>query len=490
MNKAEFFDRRAAARTFGVPAYRARFLTMNRFVGLLKVFDILLLLAAGLLAHYIRFETVDLSGVRGMTLILAALVGWFVMGHAKLHDPAVFCSVIGQMRRAVTALVTIFFVMLVIGYATKSAESISRLWVGIWFICAVGLFFPTRLAVAGIYRKYRAAGWFVRRFAICSSVRNLERVERFLKRWNELGPPSHELVGIYLNDIEALGERIGQWQHLVRGSIDDLLVESKWASIDSILVILPPGGCNDMEPVIQKLRAVSMDVDLLAGEVDPVWANRPVGKVIGLPVLRIMSRPLNEGQILLKRTLDVVIASLALLLLSPLLLLIALAIKLGSPGPVIFRQFRHGFNNRPFEVFKFRTMYYTPEKDNIVVQARRKDPRVTPIGSLLRKTSLDELPQLFNVLWGDMSIVGPRPHACEHNDQFAQFIDTYLGRHRIKPGITGWAQVNGYRGETDTLEKMRKRVEYDLHYADNWSISLDLKIMILTIGCLIHPNAY
>lgn len=490
MNKAEFFDRRAPARTFDVPAYPARFVTMNRFVGFLKVFDILLLVGAGLIANYLRFDTADVSGVRGMTLILATLVAWFVFAHVKLHDPAVFCSIIGQMRRAVTALVSVFFIMLVIGYATKSAESISRLWVGIWFICALCLFFPTRLAVAGIYRKYRAAGWFVRRFAICSSIQNLERVEQFLKRWKELGPPSHELVGIYLDDAEALGERTAQWRHLVRGSIDDLLLETKWTSIDSILVIMLPGGRNNMEPVIQKLREVSMDVDLLAGWVDPVWANRAVGKVIGLPVMRIMSRPLDESQILLKRAFDFTVAGLALLLLSPLLLLIASAIKLGSPGPIIFRQYRHGFNNRPFEVFKFRTMCHTPVKDNIVVQARRKDPRVTPIGALLRKTSLDELPQLFNVLRGEMSIVGPRPHACEHNDQFAQLIDSYLSRHRIKPGITGWAQVNGYRGETDTLEKMRKRVEFDLHYADNWSIKLDLQILIRTFGCLIHPNAY
>ena len=245
-----------------------------------------------------------------------------------------------------------------------------------------------------------------------------------------------------------------------------------------------------MEPVIQKLRAVSMDVDLLAGEVDPVWANRPVGKIAGLPVMRIMSRPLDEAQVLQKRVLDIVVALVALVLLSIPMLCIALAIKLNSPGPVIFRQYRHGFNNKPFQVWKFRTMHNTPDENGGVPQARRNDPRVTQIGAILRRRSLDELPQLINVLRGEMSIVGPRPHACEHNDQFAKLIDSYLARHRIKPGITGWAQVHGYRGETDTVEKMRRRVEYDLHYADNWSIRLDVKIMFLTLGCFVHPNAY
>jgi putative colanic acid biosynthesis UDP-glucose lipid carrier transferase len=166
-------------------------------------------------------------------------------------------------------------------------------------------------------------------------------------------------------------------------------------------------------------------------------------------------------------------------------------VKLDSPGPVLFRQKRYGFNNNDITVFKFRSMRNDPNPDPSVPQAQRNDPRVTRIGAFLRKSSLDELPQLFNVLQGTMSLVGPRPHAVAHNEHYAAVIDGYLGRHRVKPGITGWAQVNGYRGETDTPEKMRMRVQYDLYYIDNWSLSLDLKILLMTIFVgFVNRNAY
>jgi exopolysaccharide biosynthesis polyprenyl glycosylphosphotransferase len=175
------------------------------------------------------------------------------------------------------------------------------------------------------------------------------------------------------------------------------------------------------------------------------------------------------------------------------MLSIALGVKLSSPGPVFFRQKRYGFNNEIIEVFKFRSMYTDHAQAGLgtVEQARRTDPRITPFGAILRRTSLDELPQFLNVLRGEMSIVGPRPHAVAHNEQYAQLIDEYLARHRVKPGITGWAQVNGLRGETETLEKMERRVQFDLHYIENWSLALDLRIILMTLLVgFSHPNAY
>jgi exopolysaccharide biosynthesis polyprenyl glycosylphosphotransferase len=175
---------------------------------------------------------------------------------------------------------------------------------------------------------------------------------------------------------------------------------------------------------------------------------------------------------------------------APAMLLIAIAIRLDSPGPALYRQQRFGFNGNRFAVLKFRTMVASAG-DQAPAQARRGDPRVTRVGGLLRRTSLDELPQLLNVLRGDMSLVGPRPHAVSHNEYYAGLIDGYLARHRVKPGITGWAQVNGLRGETDTLEKMERRVEHDLHYIDNWSLLLDLEILVRTIFVgFVHRNAY
>ena len=183
---------------------------------------------------------------------------------------------------------------------------------------------------------------------------------------------------------------------------------------------------------------------------------------------------------LLKRAEDIVLATLILLLISPVLCCIALAVKLSSPGPVIFRQTRYGMAGKPIKVWKFRSMKVM-ENDKVVTQATQNDPRVTKVGNFLRRTSLDELPQFINVLTGGMSIVGPRPHAVAHNEQYRQLIEGYMLRHKVKPGITGWAQINGWRGETDTLEKMEKRVEFDLEYIREWSVWFDIKIVFLTV---------
>jgi Undecaprenyl-phosphate glucose phosphotransferase len=210
-----------------------------------------------------------------------------------------------------------------------------------------------------------------------------------------------------------------------------------------------------------------------------------------MPVLDLSVSPLTGLNRVLKALEDYVLAALLLVLASPLLLGIAVGVKLRSPGPVIFRQLRHGWDGRPFAIYKFRTMYVHTPPDCGPVQASRDDPRVTRLGALLRRTSLDELPQFFNVLRGDMSVVGPRPHALEHNLQYREAIEAYMQRQHVKPGITGWAQVNGLRGETDTLEKMRQRVAYDRRYIENWSLSFDFKIMLMTLlRFLSDENAY
>jgi Undecaprenyl-phosphate glucose phosphotransferase len=190
---------------------------------------------------------------------------------------------------------------------------------------------------------------------------------------------------------------------------------------------------------------------------------------------------------------DRVLASLILVAIAPVMAAVAIGIKLTSPGPVFFKQKRYGFNNEIIEVFKFRSMHVArcSADTGPVAQARKDDDRITPFGRFLRRTSLDELPQFINVVRGDMSIVGPRPHAVAHNEQYAKLIDEYLARHKVKPGITGWAQVNGLRGETDTLDKMERRVQFDLHYIENWSLALDLRIILMTILVgFSHPNAY
>ena len=215
-------------------------------------------------------------------------------------------------------------------------------------------------------------------------------------------------------------------------------------------------------------------------------AGAQIGEFGGLLTIQVHRRPLSPFDLVVKRSFDIFAATVGLIVLSPLFLVVSLAIKLDSRGSVFFSQKRHGFNNAPIRVLKFRTMTTTEDGDQ-VRQAVKNDPRVTRVGRILRRTNIDELPQLITVLQGDMSIVGPRPHATAHNKFYQTKIAPFSRRHIVKPGITGWAQVNGFRGETDTLEKMQQRVEHDLYYIDNWSFLLDMKIILLT---LLSKRAY
>ena len=217
---------------------------------------------------------------------------------------------------------------------------------------------------------------------------------------------------------------------------------------------------------------------------------RPLSQIGNATIIELQRAPLNAFQLLIKRTIDIFLACTASMMLIPLLALVAIAIKLDLPGPVIFRQTRHGLNGKPFQIRKFRTMTVL-EDGELVKQAERFDKRVTRLGSWLRRTSIDELPQLINVLKGEMSIVGPRPHAVAHDNHFNEVIANYAFRQRVKPGITGFAQVNGSRGSTPTVEAMQRRVELDIWYIDNWSFQLDLAIMFRTMIEVVHGrNAY
>jgi len=211
------------------------------------------------------------------------------------------------------------------------------------------------------------------------------------------------------------------------------------------------------------------------------------GSVCGMPVISVCETPFRGSNGVVKRVSDVVLSLLILVLISPVFIAVAVVVKLTSPGPIIFKQRRYGLDGREIQVYKFRSMNVT-EDGSEIRQAHKDDPRITPVGSFLRRTSLDELPQFINVLQGRMSIVGPRPHAVAHNEMYRKLIKGYMVRHKVKPGITGWAQVNGYRGETDKLEKMERRIDYDLDYLRNWSLRLDIYIVFKTIGVVLAGN--
>ncbi|HID0937632.1 TPA: undecaprenyl-phosphate glucose phosphotransferase, partial [Klebsiella pneumoniae] len=274
------------------------------------------------------------------------------------------------------------------------------------------------------------------------------------------------------------------------GSLSTLIAQARAGEIDRIYIALSMKDEQIIKDLVSKLTDTTCSVLLIPDVFTFNILQSRTEEINGVPVVPLFDTPLSGINMLFKRLEDIVVSSIILVLISPVLIGIALAVKFSSPGPIIFRQIRYGMDGKPIKVWKFRSMTVM-ENDDKVIQATKNDVRVTKVGRFLRSTSLDELPQFFNVLFGQMSVVGPRPHAVSHNEQYRSLIQGYMLRHKVKPGITGLAQINGWRGETDTLEKMEKRIEYDLLYIRGWSIWLDLKIIFLTIfKGFINKSAY
>jgi putative colanic acid biosynthesis UDP-glucose lipid carrier transferase len=274
------------------------------------------------------------------------------------------------------------------------------------------------------------------------------------------------------------------------GPLGEMLAIIDRHDVRTVYFAIPLGESDLIEDMYFQLLDRQVAVHWVPDIFSLLLVNHSVREIAGLPVLTLSETPLTGTRLLLKALEDRVLGTLILLLISPVLLLIALAIKLDSPGPVFFRQARKGWSGRVFHIWKFRSMFVHQPEAGVVQQATRNDPRITRVGAFLRKTSLDELPQIFNVLKGEMSLVGPRPHAVQHDEQYSKGIDVYFARHNIKPGITGLAQVRGLRGETKEIERMQQRIEADIEYINNWSLWLDFTILLRTLGALTGKNAY
>ncbi|WP_245283161.1 undecaprenyl-phosphate glucose phosphotransferase [Bradyrhizobium sp. WSM2793] len=271
---------------------------------------------------------------------------------------------------------------------------------------------------------------------------------------------------------------------------EELIAYARENRIEHIFLLMNWSRQHAIDSILDALKILPLPVHLVPDATTARFLRYPLFGTGNTFTAELRRAPLAPSERALKRTLDVIGASLGLLVFAPVMLVTAILIKLTSKGSVFFRQTRHGFGGRAFRIFKFRTMRVL-EDGPTITQAQKNDPRVTLIGKWLRKTSIDELPQLFNVLKGDMSLVGPRPHAAAHNTEYEQIIGNYAFRHHVKPGITGWAQVNGYRGEIRAIELMQKRVELDIWYINNWTVRLDLKILLLTVATSLRdPNAY
>jgi Undecaprenyl-phosphate glucose phosphotransferase len=458
-------------------------------VGVLRAADVIVVVATGLLAYFARFSMLeDLNPFEIYALVIAGLLVANVFQFAGLYGPGLLESVLSRFDRLLAAWSFIVLFLITLGFAVKSAHEASRLWVGLWALFGWAGLFAVRLLFRHQVRRWQRGGWLTRKLVLAGAGEHGRRLAEHLRR---VGDPSVRIVGVFDDRKDRVPARVAG--HRVRGGLDDLLRFVREHPVDEVVVALPWAAEDRLITWMKRLGDLPVDVRLCPDMIGFHLVHRGVTPLGGVPLLNVFERPLSGWNHITKALEDRLLAALILALVSPLMLVVALAVRLDSPGPALFRQRRYGFNNRVIEVFKFRTMHNAVAETGLgpVVQARRGDPRLTRVGRFLRRTSLDELPQLINVLRGEMSLVGPRPHAVAHNEQYANLIDAYLGRHRVKPGITGWAQINGLRGETETLDKMEQRVRYDLYYIENWSLAFDLRILVRTLLVAVgHPNAY
>ncbi len=460
-------------------------------IGLLRVADAVIVLLAASAAWITRFHddpTKDL-GVEAYATVLAVLLTIHILQSAGLYNFSQLTNLFGQVGRLLLAWAAVMLSLLALGFITKMNREIaetSRLWVGLWFIYGFFGLFTARMMLKHQIQRWQAGGRLTRNLVVVGAG---EHGQRLIEHLTRHGNTAERVIGVFDDRHSRVPEYVSGFP--VLGSVNDLLTFARSSPIDQVIVALPWDAENRLLAWMKKLRSLPVDVRLCPDMIGFHLPHRQVTHVGGVPMLNVFDKPLAGWNYIVKSMEDRVLAAAILVVIMPLLLLIAALIKLDSRGPVLFRQKRYGLNNEVIEVFKFRSMYIDRCEDRAVTQATRHDPRVTRIGRILRRTSLDELPQFLNVLMGTMSIVGPRPHAIAHNEQYSRLIDEYLARHRVKPGITGWAQVNGLRGETETLEKMEQRVRYDLYYIENWSLLFDIRIILRTLFVgFSHPNAY
>lgn len=385
------------------------------------------------------------------------------------------------------AVLTAFLFLLAVAFSFKISGTLSRVWIASFGTSTFASIFLLRLGFSKLAINLSARGLFTRNVIV---VGDGEQITRLLQRISQLRPDFVAVTGVFTDSFERF--RPGLAGISIRGSTDDVAAYVRAQTVDDVVVCLPWSEDDRVLSIIEKLRELPVNIhigaDLLGFRLD---FRPPPGHFGGMPIFEVAGRPLSGWGVAIKICEDYVLGTLALALLLPFMGMIALAVRFDSPGPVLFRQKRLGFNNEVFEIYKFRTMYCLPENPAWTIQATPNDPRITRLGGLLRRWSLDELPQLFNVINGSMSLVGPRPHAVDHNQIFSQQIRGYFARHRVKPGITGWAQVRGFRGETNTPEKLAARIRHDIQYAENWSLLFDLRILIKTlVVCIGGRNAY
>jgi Undecaprenyl-phosphate glucose phosphotransferase len=471
--------------------YRADSMSPVIVSGVLRLVEFGLLTVIGLVAyivyvglgtHLVWYYPAIIVGGSAFMVIILELADAYQQNN--LRRP------FSQTGRILFSWLGVFAVLALIGFFLKISNEFSRFWFGSWFVCGFFALVILRFFLAKIIRKWARNGKMERRALIVGGGKAAEALIRSI----EMQPENDiRICGIFddRDDVRSPPVVAG---YPKLGTIGELIEFARIARIDMLIVALPLTAEARVLTLLKRLWVLPVDIRLSAHSNKLQFRPRSYSHIGSVPMLDIFDRPINDWDSVAKRAFDIVFSILGIIALSPIMVATAIAIKLDSKGPVIFRQKRHGFNNEVIDVLKFRSMY-TDQSDALAKKVVTKgDPRVTRVGRFIRKASIDELPQFFNALRGDLSLVGPRPHAvyAQMKEQmFSDVVEGYFARHRVKPGVTGWAQINGWRGEIDEPEKIMKRTEFDLYYIENWSLMFDLKILFLTPSRLLNTeNAY
>ena len=460
--------------------------------GLVRLIEFALVGAVGLAIY--AFYVIPANGFAWhyvAAILGIALLAMLAFQVADIYQVQAFRGHEKQYMRLASVWSVVFLIAIGISFFAKTGDQFSRAWLGTFYVFGLFTLIAFRRALFLLVRRWTREGRLDRRTVLVGADANGEMLIQSLATQRD---SDVRIIGVFDDRGDERSPASCQGVSKL-GTVDHLVEFARSTRVDLVIFSLPISAEGRILQMLKKLWVLPVDIRLSAHTNKLRFRPRSYSYIGSVPVLDIFDKPIADWDVVMKWLFDKIVGSLALICAAPIMLLVAIAIKLDSKGPVFFKQVRYGFNNERIEIYKFRSMYADQADAAASKLVSKGDPRVTRVGRFIRKTSLDELPQLFNVVFfGNLSLVGPRPHAVHAKAEdrlYDEAVDGYFARHRVKPGITGWAQIHGWRGETDRHEKIQRRVEHDLYYIENWSILLDLYIVAQTPFALIRTeNAY
>jgi Undecaprenyl-phosphate glucose phosphotransferase len=457
--------------------------------GFVRIAEFALIALIGLAIYAVYLPSGESLFWRYATAILViATLSTLAFQTADIYQVQAFRGHEKQYMRMASAWSAVFLVVISASFFAQVGPMFSRVWLGAYYLFGLIALVASRRALFLLVRNWTREGRLTRRTVIVGGGDAGASVIQELRRQKDSGI---DIIGLFddRGDARASADRAG---YSKLGTVNDLVEFARRTRVDLVVFSLPISAEGRILEMLKKLWVLPVDIRLAAHTNKLRFRPRTYSYLGNVPVIDVFDRPIADWDVVMKWLFDKLVGGLLLILTLPLMAAIALAIKLDSRGPTLFRQRRYGFNNDLIEVYKFRSMCADQTDHAASKLVTKDDPRVTRVGRFIRKASLDELPQLFNVVFkGNLSLVGPRPHAVNAKAEaklYADAVDGYFARHRVKPGITGWAQINGWRGETDTRNKIQQRVEHDLYYIENWSAMLDLYILLRTPFALLKTE--